>query len=156
MNVLFLSKDNIGRSQIAEAWFNHLSSLARKNYRAVSAATEMVGDNVPLGEMGEVTENIIEAMYEDSIDISRAVRKPLTAAFLQENSIDWIVFISTESFPENIIKHPRLIHWNIWDPKGQSMDDTRNIKNMIKDQVLELWKGIDEYHENKSADSVDK
>jgi protein-tyrosine-phosphatase len=74
MNILFICKANVGRSQMASAFF---SMLSKKN-KSTSAGTQVgekegqiVGDN-------EKTKLLVKVMDEKGIDIRNFKRKQLT------------------------------------------------------------------------------
>ena len=107
MNLLFLCKANMFRSQIAEAWYNHLS---RKN-KATSAAL--------IAHEGELSWLVTKSSKEFGLDLKKQYSKKVTNAMIKKADI--IVIMNEnlkESFSKykNIIKPSAIIEiWNISD-----------------------------------------
>lgn len=132
MKVLFLCKGNVGRSQMAEAFFNYFYP----EKEVISAGTALSGPEQTLGSLLPGTKNVIDAMKEDGIDVSKNIRKQFTPKDVVNTEL--IVLLSTESVPEMLLPF-KIEYWNIEDPKGRSIEDTRIIRDLIKKKVQELY-----------------
>jgi len=116
--VLFVCVGNAGRSQMAEAFFNH---LAPDNAVACSAGT-LPADRVdPL---------VVELMLEEGIDISHAVPKKLTGEMM--NNADRIITMGCGVEGVCPAKWITTEDWGLADPKGKSIDDIRHIRDEVK------------------------
>lgn len=126
--VLFVCVGNAGRSQMAEAYFNHLAGS-----RAVAASA----GTVPAARVDPV---VIQLMQEEGIDISAAVPKLLTQEML--DSADHVVTMGCGA--ENVCpaKWIATEDWGLPDPKGKSMDEIRTIRDEIKSHVKTLLESI--------------
>ena len=122
--VLFVCVGNAGRSQMAEAFFNH---LAGGKARAISAGTKPASEVSPI---------VIQAMKEVGIDISGNRPKKLTPEMLdQANKV-----ITMGCGAENVCPATwvETEDWELEDPKGQSIEKIREIRDQIKTNVDKL------------------
>jgi len=130
MNVLFVCKYNVGRSQIAEAFFNKMS----KNHQATSAGTHVEGD---LDEHKEGFRKVITAMKELDYDLSKIKRKQLTEQMF--NEADKVVVITEkENLPAYARNSSKVVLWKIEDGKGQSYEFICKMRDDIKPLVERL------------------
>ncbi|MDH7486827.1 MAG: arsenate reductase ArsC [Anaerolineae bacterium] len=122
--VLFVCVHNAGRSQMAEAFFNH---LARGKAQAISAGT-MPGD--------QVQPEVVQAMAEVGLDLSRQRPKRLTSPMIQ--AADHIVTMGCGT--EGVC--PALFvpteDWGLEGPKGQPIEKVRLIRDEIRRRVEAL------------------
>ena len=128
IKVLFVCVHNSGRSQMAEAFFNH---LAKGKAIALSAGT-IPAETVDI--------NVVEVMKEKGIDISDKVPKMLTMEMLK--NADKVISMGCgveEVCPATFVETE---DWELEDPKGKSLDNVRNIRDMILERVVELLKRL--------------
>ncbi|QQR50326.1 hypothetical protein IPF86_00170 [Candidatus Nomurabacteria bacterium] len=135
MNILFLCKGNVGRSQIAEALFRKQFG---DQHTVVSAGTKLSGPEQPIGELLPNIQEVLDVMSEEGLDVAPAIRKQMTEEMV--NSADIVVAImeDTEELPEYLINSSKLTRWSIPDPKGKDLVFTRNVRDQIKDQIKKL------------------
>lgn len=122
--VLFVCVHNSGRSQMAEAFFNH---LAGGKARAVSAGT-MPGQRVQ--------PEVVQAMAEVGMDLSGQRPKLLTPEMIE--TADQIVTMGCgvdEVCPALFVPAE---DWGLDDPKGQPMEKVRLIRDEIRRRVEAL------------------
>lgn len=124
--VLFVCVHNSGRSQMAEAFFNH---LAGGKVRAMSAGTNPVDSIDP---------NVVEAMREVGIDVSSNRPKLLTSEMLDE--ADRVVSMGCGVAGICPAAFVETEDWQIKDPKGKPLADVRRIRDSIRDKVVQLLK----------------
>lgn len=110
--LLFICEGNVGRSQMAEAYFNH----TRGPHVAVSAGIEDVGAKYDY----HPRKDVIEIMREENIDISEKTVKPLNLNMLKD--IDLVVILcDKDKFPEYLISsNLNMRFFNIDDPVDAS------------------------------------
>ena len=125
-NVLFICVGNSGRSQMAEAFFNH---LAQGKARATSSGTNPAS---------AVSPTVIQAMNEVGIDISSNRPKKLTVEILDK--ADKVITMGCGA--ENVCPATfvETEDWELEDPKGQSIEKIREIRDQIKTRVEKLIK----------------
>jgi arsenate reductase len=122
--VLFACIHNAGRSQMAAAWFNALADKSKA--QAVSAGTE---------PGVRVHPEVLQAMQEVGINLAEATPRKLTDELAQSSSI-LITMGCGEACPH--IPGLRRMDWPLEDPKGKPVERVREIRQEIKQRVLEL------------------
>ena len=117
---------NAGRSQIAAAFFNALAAPSRA--RAISAGTKPAT---------EVHPEVVAAMREAGIDLSAAKPQYLSTDTTKDAHIVITMGCGDEC---PLIPGVERDDWPLDDPKGQSMEAVRRIRDEIKKRVGELVK----------------
>lgn len=125
--VLFLCTGNSARSQMAEAWVNHLLG---DRWEAYSAGTEPAGYVHPLA---------VQAMAEVGIDISRARSKPVDE--FQRQEFDLVITVcdhAAEACPL-WLGQGRRVHMGFPDPAAAVGSDSerREAFRCIRDGIRE-------------------
>ena len=119
--VLFACVHNAGRSQMAAAWFNQLADPTQA--RAISAGT------VP-GSRGHP--EVVTAMNEVGIDLSTQTPALLTDSLASSASL-LVTMGCGESCP--VVPGLAREDWPLDDPKGQSLERVREIRDDIRNRV---------------------
>jgi arsenate reductase len=122
--VIFACIHNAGRSQMAAAFFNALADASAA--RAISAGTQPAEHVHP---------EVIEVMREMDVDLSRATPTRLTDDLAAGASL-LITMGCGESCP--VVPGMRREDWSIADPKGQSPQRVRPIRDEIRERVRQL------------------
>jgi len=122
--VIFACVHNAGRSQMAAAFFGALADPAKA--RAISAGTEPAA---------RVHPEVLAAMLEVGIDLSHAKPTKLTAELARGASL-LITMGCGEACP--VVPGLRRDDWPLQDPKGQSMDHVRRIRDDVRRRVVDL------------------
>ena len=118
--VLFVCRHNTGRSQMAETYLRHFAGDA---IEVASAGTEAA--DVP-------NAGVVAAMADDGIDISSA-RPKLIDPQLAERA-DRIITMGCD-----VQGVPRIdTDWGLPDPKGQSPERVREIRDNVKAKARRL------------------
>ena len=128
--VLFVCVGNSGRSQMAEAFFNHFS------------AGRLVAMSAGTWPATSVSRTTIAAMAELSIDISAQRPKPLTQQMIHQ--VGRIIAMGCDvvgSSPTGF--HPSE-DWGLEDPQNQSLERVRLIRDQIRERVLALLADLGE------------
>lgn len=118
--VLFVCKHNTGRSQMAEAYLRHFA-----------------GDDIDVASAGTLAADtpdpgVVAAMAEDGIDISNARPKLLKDDVVQR--ADRIITMGCD-----VQGTPRIdADWGLEDPKGQSPERVREIRDTVKEKARQL------------------
>lgn len=127
--ILFVCVGNAGRSQMAEAFFNHLAS---GQAHALSAGTQ------PADRVGPM---VVEAMREVGIDIADRRPKPITQEMLE--TADRVITMGCsleEACPAPLVDAE---DWALDDPKGQPLPVVRGIRDEIRKRVEDLLRSLD-------------
>jgi len=123
--VLFVCVENAGRSQIVEGFFK---KYAPKGFKAQSAGTKPVSQINPI---------VVEAMIEVGIDISKQKSKELTDEMIRESDNVINMGCMDKNFCPTIWL-PKVIEWNLEDPKEKSIQEVREIRDKIEKRVKEI------------------
>lgn len=122
--VIFACVHNAGRSQMAAAFFNQLADPAAA--RAVSAGTQPAS---------RVHPEVVEAMKEVGLDLSRAQPQKLTEVLARDAQL-LVTMGCGDECP--YVPGLRRDDWPLPDPKGQSADRVREIRDDIRERVQAL------------------
>ncbi|MEX0861140.1 arsenate reductase ArsC [Nitrosopumilus sp.] len=129
-NIIFVCVENVGRSQMAEAFFRKFTS----KYFTVSSAGTM-----PSIELNPI---VIQVMKEVGIDMTHQLPKLLPASMIA-NSYKTVNMgcMDKESCPALFVKD--VLDWNIPDPKEKPIEEVRIIRDKIKSKVLNLVESLE-------------
>ncbi len=124
--ILFACVRNAGRSQMAAAWFNYLADSSKA--RAISAGTEPAL---------RVHPEVLAAMNEVGIDLS-GVSPTFLSADLAASASMLITMGCGESCP--VVPGVVRQDWPLQDPKGQSIEQVRQLRDDIRGKIERLIK----------------
>ncbi len=125
--VLFLCVHNAGRSQMALGWFHHL---------AEGRAIAWSGGSEP---GSAINQDVVKAMAEVGIDISKEFPKPWTDEFLE--AADVVVTMGCgDACP--LVPGKRYEDWELEDPTDKSLEEIRPIRESVKGRVEALLEEI--------------
>jgi arsenate reductase (thioredoxin) len=127
--VLFVCVENAGRSQMAEGFFK---KYAPKGFKAQSAGTKPVSQINPIA---------VQAMREVGIDISTQKSKEMSEEMMRNSEPIVNMGCMDKSFCPTIFL-PKVIVWNLPDPKGKPIEEVREIRDEIEKRVKELVSAI--------------
>jgi arsenate reductase len=122
--VLFACVHNAGRSQMAAAWFNAL--VDRTKGRALSAGT---------APAVRVHPEVVQAMSEVGIDLSKNSPVFLDEALARQSQL-LVTMGCGEACP--VVPGLRREDWPLEDPKGQTIEAVRAIRDDIKRRIEQL------------------
>lgn len=122
--MLFVCVHNSGRSQMAEAFFNHYAAGQAK---AFSAGTRPAS---------HVDQTVVKAMRERGIDISSKRPKALTSEML--DGADRIITMGCGVEGVCPATFAPTEDWQLDDPEGQPIDKVREIRDEIENKVKKL------------------
>jgi arsenate reductase len=129
--MLFICVHNSARSQMAEAWLDHLCGDA---FEARSAGLEP----------GTLNPLAVEVMAEVGIDISKKKTQSVFDVFKSGQLFTYVITVCDESSAEKCPIFPgpaRRLHWGFPDPsqvKGsqtEKLEQVREIRDMIRDKI---------------------
>ncbi len=122
--VIFACVHNAGRSQMSAAFFNQFADPKRA--LAISAGTQPAEHVHPV---------VVEAMLEEGIDL-RSVRPQKLTPELAKDADMLITMGCGDDCP--YVPGLRRDDWPLPDPKDQSIDSVRQIREEIRERVLGL------------------
>ena len=123
MNVLFVCVRNAGRSQMAEALFRR---EAGGKHEARSAGSSPADHVYPA---------VVEAMLELGVDLTGRVPRPLT-----RTDAEWADVLVTMGCGDACpyIPGKRYLDWELDDPAGLGLTETRAIRDEIASRIERL------------------
>jgi arsenate reductase (thioredoxin) len=126
--VLFVCLQNAGRSQMSRALFER---EAGGRHEADSAGTTPAEHVHP---------EVVEAMAELDIDVSRRTPQPLT-----DDLARWADVVVTMGCGDQCpyIPGKRYVDWDLADPHGRSLADVRRIRDEIAARTAALAEELD-------------
>lgn len=132
--VLFICIHNSARSQMAEAWLNHICGDV---FEAQSAGLEP----------GTLNPLVVEAMREAGIDISKQGTQAVFDVFKSRQLFSYVITVCDETSAERCPIFPgvaKRVHWGFRDPsaltgtKEEKLAGVRAIRDQIRDKI-EAW-----------------
>ena len=131
--VLFICIHNSARSQMAEAFLNH---LAGDQYIARSAGLEP----------GKLNPIVVQVMAELGIDIAENQVKSITTLLQKHPHVDTVITVCDGASAERCPVIPGFtgnrLHWGFADPSAthgsaeEVLQTVRRIRNQIKDRIM--------------------
>ena len=119
--VLFVCVHNSGRSQMAEAYFNH---FAGEKASASSAGTQPAS---------KINPTVVQVMREASLDISHKVPRLLTLEMMESaNRVITMGCGAEKVCPAAFVP---MEDWQLEDPEGKPIDKVREIRDIIREKV---------------------
>jgi protein-tyrosine-phosphatase len=127
--LLFVCVENVGRSQMAEAFAKY---HGKGKIDASSAGT------MPASEVNPV---VVQVMREKGIDISNNKPKLITLQMVQGADTIIVMGCSAEGFcPAPLLG--KVTDWELEDPKGKPIEKVREIRDDIERRVKQLLSEI--------------
>jgi arsenate reductase (thioredoxin) len=136
--VLFVCIHNSARSQMAEAWLNH---ICPEQFVAESAGLEP----------GKLNPFAVQAMAECGIDISPNQTKSVFDMVKAGHTYRYVVAVCDKEAAEKCPVFPGVterLHWSFPDPSAatgspeQKLARTREIRDMIREQIEEWCRTV--------------
>jgi len=134
MKILFICRANVGRSQMAEAIFNSLTS----DHIASSA-----GLNPPPqweGQKLSKTKYVAPCLLEIGLDVSENISKRLSEKHVAE--ADHIIVIGEKNNWPDFLTKQNVKYWGITDPDTGEMELHRSVRDEITILVKQLLSEI--------------
>jgi arsenate reductase len=133
-NVLFICVHNSARSQMAEAWLNHICG----DFFAAESAGLEPGTLNPL---------VVEAMQEVGIDISQKETRAVFDVFKSGKLFSHVITVCDETSAEKcpiFAGVTKRLHWSFPDPstlvgsRENKLTEVRKIRDEIRDKI-QAW-----------------
>ena len=122
--ILFACVHNAGRSQMAAAWFNKMCDPTKA--RAISAGTQ---------PSERVHPEVVQTMLEVGIDLTNAKPRLLTEDLARESTL-LVTMGCGDACP--FVPGLKKLDWPLLDPKGQSVETVRKIREEIRKRVADM------------------
>ena len=128
-HVLFVCRQNAGRSQMSQALFER---AAGGRHTAASAGTRPAE---------RVHPEVVEAMAELGIDLADRTPRALDRALAERADVVVTMGCGDEC---PYIPGKRYVDWDLPDPAGRPIDEVRETRDVIARKVQELAAELDE------------
>ena len=127
--VLFVCRQNAGRSQMSQALFTR---AADGRHHAISAGT---------APTQHVHPEVLDVMNELGIDLSDRTPTLLTRELAEQ--ADLVITMGCgDQCP--VIPGKRYLDWDLTDPAGRPLDEVRAIRGEIERRITYLITGLDQ------------
>jgi arsenate reductase len=135
--VLFVGVHNSGRSQMAEAWLNHLC-----NERFLAESAGITPARV-------INPQVVKVMQESDFDISGKIPRSVFDVYKSGEMFSYIITVCDQASAEQCPVFLGLIkqlHWSFPDPSKRTgteeeiLEGIRRIRDSIRDKILS-WCG---------------
>ena len=123
MKVLFVCNANMGRSQVAEALFNQLSSESARSAGTVADAI-VERTNPPSRRIKDGGSSAITSMTEQGVDVPEKTRDQLTPEMVQ-HADKIIVMADDDTWPDYLRNSDKVVVWTIQDTRGMGPESAR-------------------------------
>lgn len=131
--ILFVCWGNVGRSQMAQAYYNHHTN----SNNAFSAGTDPTSP-IKYPQMSKV---FCDLMLEENIDMTNHYVKLIKPEYICE--ADKIFVLCEKKYcPHYLLKSKKVIFWKVDDPEFMTPENMRKIRNQIKAHVLSIIQTI--------------
>jgi len=128
MTVLFLCRQNAGRSQMAQAFFERLAPA----HRAMSGGSSPAAAVHPA---------VVDVMREIGVDLSG--RKPAKVDAKMLTRADLVISMGCDD--PAVCEYPgrKVEDWGIEDPSGKPIEEVRRIRDLLRDRVAALARRLE-------------
>lgn len=141
MNILFVCTNNLTRSQMAEVFFNELSS--HKGSSAGLKVSENGRDGQTLQQIASdpsgpnYTQKVLDVMEEKGFHLNGAISKQLTSE-VAEAADRVIVMTKQQSLPSFLLHNDKVLIWDVRVPSEMTHDIFRYVRDEVRQRVREL------------------
>ena len=136
MKVLFVCRGNVGRSQMAAAFYNQLTNT--KDADSAGTHVENPGQTLLERKLWRPGHSfVVDVMAESGIDVTKSVSTQLNPDMLKKYGL--IVSMAGKRYtPKWLADSPNYMFWKIRDPMGRSHDATARARDIVKKNIEEL------------------
>lgn len=133
MEILFVCRGNVGRSQMAEILFRKVN----KKHKVISSGIKVNEKEREKLKDIPLAEPVIRFMKKEGFDASENFRKQITREMV--NKADKVIVMAEkEIWPDFLINNPKVVFWDIEDPKGMSDEGYKKIIEQLKKLIEEI------------------
>jgi arsenate reductase len=136
--ILFVCSGNVARSQMAEAFYNHLTNSKEAYSAGTNKDTPRLYPKIP--------EMICQVMQEKGIDVSNQKVKTITELFVEEAE-QIFVMCNTRFWPNYLLNtSDKTKYWEIEDPYHMGINNIRKIRDHIERKVKSYVSQVNPSH----------
>ena len=146
MKVLFVCRANLGRSQMASAFFDQLSQHTPESAGTIAARIGGEGRTVLQRLQDYPDENatlpmLVDIMNEQGLRISSGRQTQLTPE-LVDAADRVMVMAQRDSWPDYLVEGEKVTYWDIEDPLNITKETAQQVVDQAKAKVEELVREI--------------
>ena len=138
MKVLFVCYANVGRSQVAEAYFSKLSQHDSDS-AGIAVDELIVKRNLASRKLKDVRDqrSVGYISREFGVDVSEKERQQLVPALIDEADLV-VVIAEKERWPGYLTEGGKVVFWDIPDAVGQTDDFAYDVYRQVQRRVEQL------------------
>jgi protein-tyrosine-phosphatase len=138
MKVLFVCYANVGRSQVAQAYFGKLSKH-HSDSAGIAVNERIAAMKVPGRKLKDnLNQRSVEYVRREfGLDIAEKERQQLTPEMIDTSDLA-IVIAEKESWPDYLKEGGKVVFWDIQDPAGMANDFAEDVYREVQPRVEQL------------------
>ena len=138
MKVLFVCYANVGRSQLAQAYFGKLSKHDSDS-AGIAVNERIAAMKVPGRKLKDnLSRRSVEYVRREfGLDIAEKERQQLTPEMIDASDLA-IVIAEKESWPDYLKEGGKVVFWDIQDPAGMANDFAEDVYREVQLRVEQL------------------
>ena len=138
MKVLFVCYGNVGRSQVAQAYFATLSKHDSDS-AGIAVNERIAAMKLPSRKLKDnLNQRSVEYVRREfSVNIAEKERQQLTPEMIEKSDLA-IVVAEKERWPDYLKECDKVLFWNIQDPAGMADDLADDVYRQVRRRVEQL------------------
>ena len=138
MKVLFVCYANVGRSQVAQAYFATLSKHDSDS-AGIAVNERIAAMKLPSRKLKDnLSQRSVEYVRREfSVNIAEKERQQLTREMVEKSDLA-IVIAEKERWPDYLKECDKVLFWDIQDPAGMADDLADDVYRQVRHRVEQL------------------
>ena len=138
MKVLFVCYANVGRSQVAQAYFATLSKHDSDS-AGIAVNERIAAMKLPSRKLKDnLSQRSVEYVRREfSVNIAEKERQQLTREMVEKSDLA-IVIAEKERWPDYLKECDKVLFWDIRDPAGMADDLADDVYRQVRRRVEQL------------------
>jgi protein-tyrosine-phosphatase len=138
MKVLFVCYANVGRNQVAQAYFATLSKHDSDS-AGIAVNERIAAMKLPSGKLRDnLSQRSVEYVRREfSVNIAEKERQQLTPEMVDKSDLV-IVIAEKERWPDHLKECDKVLFWDIQDPAGMADDLADDVYRQVRHRVEQL------------------
>jgi protein-tyrosine-phosphatase len=138
MKVLFVCYANVGRSQVAQAYFGTISKHD-SNSAGIAVNERIAAIKIPSRKLKDnLNQRSVEYVRREfGLDIAEKERQQLTPEMIEKSDLA-IVIVEKEKWPDYLKECGKVVFWDIPDAAGMADDFAEEVYRQVRLRVEQL------------------
>jgi len=111
-----------------------------EDFEVCSAGTKLSGKEELLQNLLPATKEVLEVMEEIGLPIGDSLRKNVTTSMIQNADRIVVIYDENDPIPEEVSNSGKVTFWKVSDPKGQSYEFTKSVREELEKKIKDLVK----------------